>query len=508
MPGKRDVFQEKYIGKDYLAWGSDLILDKEIAWKKISRRARRSILKAKKIDNLKILKMKGTKEELDLFRSIWYDPNDPDLGNDGFKKNQHVFFAYLNKEFIAGTIVTEVGPNLFLHFNGATEEAKEMQIPSLMIWNIVEQFHRSKFKYLDIGCSFRESLQEFFKNWSTYEYPIIFHAPDLKPTINITPFNLNSMSIVSDKKINVDEELDKIFNDNPFTYFPRGKYAIYSILKYLNLNKEDEVYITTTTGSPYLSIGVSTTVEAVCGWSRKISDKTKAIILIHEFGFIHPKSEEIKNICIERKIPLIEDCAYAWTSGKSGSYGDYVIYSLPKYFPVQYGGILVGKKFDDKEVWNNFYCLDVKKRVIIKEQLSNYISKTKEIAEKRTKNYLYLEKIFNNEGFKSFFKLKEGEVPAVYMLKVENFEKMKEISDRLKYFGIECGSYYHNNAVFLPIHQNLEVPHLNYIFGAVRSLYRENCGVYSPEYFGKITETKMTDRNDMAEEFWENDNKI
>lgn len=501
MPGKRDVFQKKYIGKDYMCYGTDLILDKELAWQQIARRARRAILHARKLENLEIIKKQGTKEDVDLFRTVWYDPGDPDLGDGGLKPNQHMYFAYLDNEFIAGTIVTEVGPNLFLHFNGATENAKKLQIPSLMIWNIVEQFHNTNFKYLDIGCSFRKPLQEFFKNWASYEYPIIFHAPDLTPQIDVTPFNIQSMSVPPDLSINVDETLKEKFNGRPFTYFPRGKYAIFAVLKHLGFMQDDEVFITTTTGSPYLSIGVTTTIEEVCRWSRELKNNTKAIILIHEFGFLHPKRCHIKKICQERNIPLIEDCAYAWHSGDAGAYGDYLIYSLPKFFPVQYGGILVGENFDDKKIWNEFYCLDAQKRNIIKEQLSSYLKNTKEIIKKRRNNYKYLENLFITEGFKSFFELSEEEVPAVFALKVESENKMKEISARLRHFGIECGAYYHNNAVFFPTHQNLSKPHLDYIFGAVRSLYRENCGVYHPEYFEKITQTKK-DRNDHPEDTW------
>ena len=54
MPGKRDVFQKKYIGKDYVAYGNGLILNKDLAWKRISRRARRSILAAQAVPGLEI----------------------------------------------------------------------------------------------------------------------------------------------------------------------------------------------------------------------------------------------------------------------------------------------------------------------------------------------------------------------------------------------------------------------------------------------------------------------
>lgn len=501
MPGKRDVFQQKYIGKDCIIMGSALILDKDLALGKISRRARRAIKKAQELKNFKIKKIKGTIKEINQFREIWYYPEDPDLGDEGLTEKQHGWFGYLDGELIAGTIVTEVGSNIFLHFNGATDGAKKMQIPSLMIWNVVLEFNHTKFKYLDIGCSFRPGLQEYFKNWATYEYPIILHAPDLTPQIDITPFDTQSLGVDTDLNVDVDKVLSEKFCGKPFTYFPRGKYAIFALLKYLGLKNDDEVFITTTTGSPYLSIGVSTTIEEVCKWSRKISNNTKAVLLIHEFGFLHPNKDKIRSMCNDNDWTLIEDCAWAWDCDNMGSDGDYKIYSLPKYFPVQYGGLLVGKYFTDQEIWNNYYCLDVQKRNVIKNQLSSYILNTDYIKKKRNENYHYLLHLFQEEGLEPFFELNDGDVPAALFIKVESHEKMIEIRDSLKHFGIECGAYHHNNAVFLPVHQNLNKNHMDYIFGSMRSLFRENCGVYPPEYFLEITKTKM-DRNDHPEDGW------
>lgn len=502
MPGKRDVFQEKYIGKDYVAFGSELILNKEEAWKSISRRARRAIEAAREIPNLVIKKVAGTKEDVDLFRTVWYDPTDPDLGDAGFSDTQHAFFVYVDEVFVAGIIVNESGNNLFQQFNGASPEAKKMQIPSLMIWHIVEEFSNSRFKYLDIGCSFRSSLQEYFKNWATHEYPIIFHAPDLRPAINVTPFDTQSLSVEPDTSVDVDAFISEKIGNRPFNYFPRGKYAIYAALKHLGLTKEDEIFITTTTGSPYLSIGVSTAIEAVCSWSRVLTPHTKAIFMIHEFGFIHPRACEMKELAESKSIPLIEDCAYAWKSMDSGSYGDYVIYSFPKFFPVQHGGLLVGAHFEKEEIWSQLRCLDEGKIALMKSQLSSYVPHEGKAIAKRILNYTALETLFKESGFEPLHIRKEDEVPAAFILKVENIERMRKIAERVRTFGIECGAYYHNNAIFLPVHQNLSKAHLEYIYGAVRSMYRHENGVYPPEYFEKITQTHMNDRKDTGEEGW------
>lgn len=501
MASRKDIFREKYVGKDYIQKGSDLILDKEIAWKKISRRARRAVICAKSIPGLKIEKRQGSKEDKELFRKIWYDPNDPELGTGKFNNDQHVYFAYLNNEFIAGIVVLEVDSNLFLHFNGATDKAKKAQIPSLMIWHIVEEFHGSRFKYLDVGCSFRKSLQDFFKNWSTYEYPLLMNPPYYLPKIDLSAFDNSSMLQTADKSVDVIDELRKKFNKRPFTFFPSGKHAIYGVLKFLNLTKNNEIFITTTTGSPYISSCVTTAVEAICGWSREISEKTKAIFVIHEFGFVHPEIEKIKEIVEKKGIPLIEDCAYAWQSGKAGQYGDYIIYSFPKFFPMQYGGILVGAEINDDLMWNTYKCFDVGKRNITKEKLSAYMKEEAKICETRKSNYKYLEKLFKEEGYEPFFDLKEEETPGAFLLKLPRPELAKKISERCDYFGIECGVFHHNNAIFLPLHQNLGTPHLEYIFAVVRAGFRKDGWVVPPEKIFQEREERK-ERRDLPEARW------
>jgi len=77
---------------------------------------------------------------------------------------------------------------------------------------------------------------------------------------------------------------------------------------------------------------------------RKITRGVKAILVTHFLGFPEPINE-IKKICVERNLFLIEDCAHALLSthnGKPlGSYGDVSIFSLLKTLPVPNGGVLV-----------------------------------------------------------------------------------------------------------------------------------------------------------------------
>jgi dTDP-4-amino-4,6-dideoxygalactose transaminase len=118
--------------------------------------------------------------------------------------------------------------------------------------------------------------------------------------------------------------------------------------------------------------------------------KTKAILVNHEFDFPYENLSKLLNY----ELPIIENCAHSFISqnqeGTVGNIGDYVIYSLPKFFPIQFGGILLSNK-------NNIYQnMSSEEEKYIKKVLSNYVQDLKEIKTKRFLNYRYLEDKLKN----------------------------------------------------------------------------------------------------------------
>lgn len=77
---------------------------------------------------------------------------------------------------------------------------------------------------------------------------------------------------------------------------------------------------------------------------ERITDRTKAVYLIHYLGIPGPV-EELAEACRERGVPLIEDCALALLSSIGerplGTFGDAAIFCLYKTLPVPNGGALV-----------------------------------------------------------------------------------------------------------------------------------------------------------------------
>jgi perosamine synthetase len=82
--------------------------------------------------------------------------------------------------------------------------------------------------------------------------------------------------------------------------------------------------------------------------SKKIDAETRCLIVVHFFGFFQPQLAQLRVLCDELGIVLIEDCAHCFfgehEGQQIGSVGDYAIASPTKFFPVYDGGLLVSAK--------------------------------------------------------------------------------------------------------------------------------------------------------------------
>jgi hypothetical protein len=468
----------QYISKDFPIEGSFLRLDdKELAWNEIDGRMRTAVRKAQQ-SGVVLRKVKGTAEELEAFAKICLNADDmpPKI-----TERYHLYCAYLNEEFVAGILMAEVGDKLFMLCHASTPQAKKENIPSLLLWHMVEEFAGKQFRHIDVGASYRPSLQSFFTGWRTQGYPMIMRAPELKPLLMLTPFDSQAMEvpILPEAQNLVTKHLEKKFEGKPFTFFPRAMYAIFTLIKYLKddgkIPDGSNVTVLTTTETHYVSSCVSSAIEQTCPMTRALNDKTGAIFAIHEFGFPHPRIAELRKEADRRGIPLIEDCAYGWNTQGIGHLGDYVIYSLTKAFPLQFGGYLVGRHFTPEELWNGYGCSDEGKREFTEKRLAYWLQREEESMEKRRENYRWYKNLFGAD--RTFFPLADGIEPGAFGVRMETEEKMIEAADFVRAFGIEIANFWKNSAMMLPVHQRLSPAHLEYIAGAVLATEREWCGV-------------------------------
>lgn len=468
-----------YVSKDFIIEGSFLRLDdKEKAWEEIDGRMRTAVRKARQAGAV-IRKVRGTKEELDAFRAFCLNPDD--LPPAPLAERYHLYFAELQGTLVAGILLAEVEDKLFMLCHASTEEAKKHNLPSLLIWQTAEEFMGGRFRHIDIGASYRASLQGFFSGWRTAGYPMIMRPPELHPDIRLTPFDTQAMEVpvTADTQERTAKMLDGKFGGAPYTFFPRAMYAIFTLIKWMRaegkISNDGEVWITTTTDTRYVSSCVTSAIEQTARWSRELTPKTQAIFAIHEFGFPHPRLRELRALADERGIPLIEDCAYGWGTVGIGKTGDYTIWSLTKAFPLQFGGYLVGKAFTPQELWHGYACSDENKRAFTEARLAHWLVRQEESFAKRRENYGLYEKIFG--GVRTFFPLTDGIEPGGYGVKLESEERMKEVGAFVRRFGIEVANYWGNSAIILPTHQRMSRAHVEYVAGSVLATEREWCGI-------------------------------
>jgi len=145
-------------------------------------------------------------------------------------------------------------------------------------------------------------------------------------------------------------------NQEKIVFFFSARYALAAAIEVLGLKAGDKILV------PAYNCGVELDPLLYFGlelefyninkdlfididdFLKRISDSTKATLVTHFLGFPQP-IDEIKNICRERNMFLIEDCAHALLSanhdGSLGSFGDVSIFSLLKTLPVPNGGVLL-----------------------------------------------------------------------------------------------------------------------------------------------------------------------
>jgi hypothetical protein len=294
----------------------------------------------------------------------------------------------------------------------------------------------------------------------------------LQPCYRISPFTTSSLrfnKLLTEKNLVSSDKKLRGFNKE-YIFTRSGKDALFKAISTYQLVRNDIITIYTTSGNKYISKCVTDQIEKFCSWSREILKETKLLIVIHEFGFPYEDMEQLRS----HKIPIIEDCAYSFFSQNDqnnvGTVGDFVIYSLPKIFPVNFGGILASNiesnisSLSDLSVDESKYLLSV---------TNHYIRKKEEIVKKRRFNYNYLSKSLYLFGFSSRFNLSSKNCPGVYMFECNSLN-LNNLKTYFQSHGVESSVFYGENAFFLPVHQELSVTDLDYFLLLISSYVNEN----------------------------------
>jgi hypothetical protein len=303
---------------------------------------------------------------------------------------------------------------------------------------------------------------------------IINPDPFLLPSFRISPFKTEHIAYnhnlsKSDFAINY---FDEKFGRGNWQYTLNGREGIKLALDNYNLKKTDIVTIVTTSNNIYISSCVTKEIESICGWNREIVPETKIIFVNHEFGYPFPNMEEL----LKLKLPIIEDCCTTFFSqdinNKIGKYGDYSIYSFPKFFPIQIGGMIV-KNISSLKI--GLSLITEFENRYIQNVLSKSLIEKDELLDRRKENFAFAAALFSKLGFSLRFESKNKTVPSVLLLNNNNI--IKDLCLAKEYLfkqGIQCSVFYGEDAFFIPNHQNLSKDEINYIYECVKEFIKKN----------------------------------
>jgi len=293
--------------------------------------------------------------------------------------------------------------------------------------------------------------------------------PFLLPTYRISPFKTEHIGF--NALLPNDDYAATYFNNRfgkgRWQYTFTGRDAIHLALDCYQLEQTDLVTILTTSQNFYISSCVTKTIENFCRWNREIVPETKIVFINHEFGYPYPEMDKVK----ATGLPIIEDCCTTFFSqdekGSLGRYGDFSVYSFPKFFPLQLGGLLVSNvdKLPDSSKF-----LDEKQRQYIQNVVSYNLKSEAELLSKRKENWNYALSQFSKLGFTPRFPANNNVVPSALVL--NNNGIIKDVN-ALKVFltenGIQNSVFYGEDAFFIPIHQNLTESDIDYFFNCIQN---------------------------------------
>ena len=292
--------------------------------------------------------------------------------------------------------------------------------------------------------------------------------PYLLPAYRIGPFKTKDIHLNNQlpDSNSIDDYFANRFKERSFEYVADGRKAINIALQQYHLQPEDVVTIFTSSGNFYISGCVTKEIKKFCQWSREITDQTKLIFVNHEFGYPYKQIEKLQ----QYNLPVIEDCCHSFFSTDDGHEigvtGEFAIYSFPKMFPLQIGGLLTANR-----TFTSTTKLDNEKLRYIKNVLSHYVSEEKSIIEKRIAHYNYLKSSLNKNVFKERFALNEGVVPGVFMFSVKDAGiHLSAFKQHLYAHGIQCSIFYGEASFFIPVHQQLTTTDLDYFASVIHSM--------------------------------------
>lgn len=148
-------------------------------------------------------------------------------------------------------------------------------------------------------------------------------------------------------------------------------------------------------------------------------------LIIHYFGFCRSDLATIKQLCVDAKVVLVEDCAHAFylksSNSMLGRTGDFSFYSLHKYIAVESGGIL---RINNKELKiSEIAVQDWADRDVIEKYALSDFDAIKEIRRRNYSQYASLLKPLDQ--IEIMFDLNDSDIPHTFPIRIKNSKREK-----------------------------------------------------------------------------------
>jgi dTDP-4-amino-4,6-dideoxygalactose transaminase len=218
-------------------------------------------------------------------------------------------------------------------------------------------------------------------------------------------------------------------------------------------------------------------------------ERIDVMLAVHFFGFCHFNLARLKLSCQRNNIVLVEDCAHVGyrLASTLGSFGDYSIYSLHKFFSVASGGVLrinaqpAMQQFDQKLP----ACPPSSVDSVLNSDLSL-------IANRRLENFQFLASAFETSKFiRPLRALSLGDVPHNYPVLVSNSQR-EPLYFHLLEHGIRTTALYYqlvkelsrkkfpksfelsNDILNFSVHQDLSLSKLKALVVLVEAFFQQD----------------------------------
>lgn len=229
------------------------------------------------------------------------------------------------------------------------------------------------------------------------------------------------------------------------------------------------VSILTPSNSGYVSGCVTAEISKRCKYVFGEDKNADAYFIIHEFGRHMQPSFKVLN----SGKPIIEDCAYACVassfSPEFGRIGNYIIYSLPKAFEIQYGGMLFVRNRELPQ------SPDISKSsTYLLSRLIGFMKNLHQFNRKRLDVYFKMQELARIYGFKEVLKYNGIGVPHSFIIQANEKINSQHLKIVLNDKGIESSFFFGNDAYFLPCHYNLSTEEIEYMFYHAKCNLQEN----------------------------------